>query len=74
MLLCKRGDNTYIFDVARSSCNAREHATTISQPSQDARTQQPNFYHPVNLKDDSKDFFFSVERKEQQRRLIATSM
>jgi hypothetical protein len=38
----KQGHN--IFDVVRSSRIAREHATMISQPSRDTRTQQSIFY------------------------------
>ncbi len=44
MLYCKRGNNNCIFDVARSSCNTRECATTINQPLQDARMQQSYFF------------------------------
>ncbi len=49
----KGSNKSYIFDVARSGCIACVHATTISQPSRDAMTQQSNNIHAVSCKDDS---------------------
>jgi hypothetical protein len=43
MLYHKQSKGNYIFDVARSGRIARERATTVSQPLQDARTQQSIF-------------------------------
>jgi hypothetical protein len=40
---CKRSNDNYIFDVTRSGLIARECGMTVSQPSQDTRTQQSNF-------------------------------
>jgi hypothetical protein len=50
---CEGSDDNDIFDVARSGCIASVRATTISQPSRDARTQQSNNLCAVGCTDDS---------------------